>query len=701
MAPGAPRRLGRANFEKSEIKNKIWFYSKFRQLQPLTCSAGAPLAQGSLFNFAISTDIFLANLEKVGGWFKRMTSKEARTAYKQVQDIKAKFLDALAERGYQYKNGKVTAAVPDEKEKAAEAVDSEDGVRYSRSNPIDLSDDTELLQMIGEKTGSAKHKIIQQYVFESLSGKIKLSDGIIATVDNRDAKHISALHSDSKGIAEVSRIREIVETAIPVAYEDSTDNEKFSSFRYYQAFVKYGNETFPIYVNVGLTENNTGYRIYDLTEKIRDTAHLLKGVGRLPDGSITLGNGILYNRISQKEESVNPESEIFLFSRTPQTETEAFKRWFGDSKVVNEDGTPKVLYHQTAAEFWKFSTENPVAGKNDSETPNGIFLKENDHDIGIGGNRQMALYAKMEKPLHFANRAEARAWYVKHIPEYAALQKEFDEKTADFNKKSAELEQQWFDANKRDDDTALKKIEAQEDELIKSFEPVEAEYSQKLRNILNDYFIGGKSGYDGIILDYDGHRYVDGKRENVHTYIVFKNTQVKSATDNIGTFDSSNPDIRFSRAENNSARQDSRDNAEEKGYHGVRTKKGIADLLDTIIETELVYDDGKYEEWRGVVRGKGKIVDQMLEGLKTAKNKQVLAEQIADLLIDQTVMEEVWSQNKPDDAAVERAQNIVSMMNKYRHRIKFDAGKKICKKVLTNRFPYDIIPSLSEDSRFR
>ncbi len=40
-----------------------------------------------------------------------------------MQDIKAKFLGALAERGYQYKNGKVTAAVPDEKEKTAEAVD--------------------------------------------------------------------------------------------------------------------------------------------------------------------------------------------------------------------------------------------------------------------------------------------------------------------------------------------------------------------------------------------------------------------------------------------------------------------------------------------------------------------------------------------------------------------------------------------------
>ena len=41
------------------------------------------------------------------------------------------------------------------------------------------------------------------------------------------------------------------------------------------------------------------------------------------------------------------------------TETQQFKRWFGDwqrhsntaSKVVNGDGTPKVVYHQTDADF--------------------------------------------------------------------------------------------------------------------------------------------------------------------------------------------------------------------------------------------------------------------------------------------------------------------------------------------------------------
>lgn len=39
-----------------------------------------------------------------------------------------------------------------------------------------------------------------------------------------------------------------------------------------------------------------------------------------------------------------------------QTETEAFKRWFGDSKVVDADGKPLVVYHGTKSKFSSFDT---------------------------------------------------------------------------------------------------------------------------------------------------------------------------------------------------------------------------------------------------------------------------------------------------------------------------------------------------------
>ncbi|MGN1020860.1 MAG: hypothetical protein ACI4O7_10905, partial [Aristaeellaceae bacterium] len=60
----------------------------------------------------------------------------------------------------------------------------------------------------------------------------------------------------------------------------------------------------------------------------------------------------LNSSISDSAEKNNPSGE--KFSLRDQTETEAFRRWFGDSQVVNEDGSPKVVYHATDEDFSVF-----------------------------------------------------------------------------------------------------------------------------------------------------------------------------------------------------------------------------------------------------------------------------------------------------------------------------------------------------------
>jgi Large polyvalent protein associated domain 38/ADP-Ribosyltransferase in polyvalent proteins len=54
--------------------------------------------------------------------------------------------------------------------------------------------------------------------------------------------------------------------------------------------------------------------------------------------------------ISDETGGVTPEK---LSLRAPQTPE--FKRWFGDSKIVNEDGTPKVMYHGLAKDTTDFT----------------------------------------------------------------------------------------------------------------------------------------------------------------------------------------------------------------------------------------------------------------------------------------------------------------------------------------------------------
>lgn len=48
--------------------------------------------------------------------------------------------------------------------------------------------------------------------------------------------------------------------------------------------------------------------------------------------------------------------------KTPQISTEAFKRWFGDSKIVNESGQPLRMYHGTKNDFSKFGSAKQAGG---------------------------------------------------------------------------------------------------------------------------------------------------------------------------------------------------------------------------------------------------------------------------------------------------------------------------------------------------
>ena len=79
------------------------------------------------------------------------------------------------------------------------------------------------------------------------------------------------------------------------------------------------------------------------------------------------------------------------------TESVQFKRWFGNwienpekaSKIVNADGSPKIMYHQTDADFSVFRTESTGAGRGDAILPDGAFFKSSDTDIGVSGQKQM------------------------------------------------------------------------------------------------------------------------------------------------------------------------------------------------------------------------------------------------------------------------------------------------------------------------
>ena len=139
---------------------------------------------------------------------------------------------------------------------------------------------------------------------------ITLSDGKQAIVDNRDALHIANKAADKK-TAEISHIRELVENAQLYAEDRNVQHNKFKYFCYYVANVKYGDETFPIYLNVGLGINDNAYHLYDITNRIRDTADRINGLERpKPKEGYALTNGVSTGIINPAFSNVNSKMSL-------------------------------------------------------------------------------------------------------------------------------------------------------------------------------------------------------------------------------------------------------------------------------------------------------------------------------------------------------------------------------------------------------
>ena len=160
-----------------------------------------------------------------------------------------------------------------------------------------------------------------------------------------------------------------------------------------------------------------------------------------------------------------------------QTETRQFKRWFGDwqsqpeqaSKIVNEDGTPKVVYHGTGANFTVFKSENGTYWFSESID----YAEAMAYERAGKNGRVGAFYLDMKNP------------YRAKLPPG-----------------------QFTDPG------------------------YEKPIIEKAKS----------GGYDGVIIEND----TDSDIEAETFYVVFSPNQIKSATDNIGTFDRGNNDTRYS-----------------------------------------------------------------------------------------------------------------------------------------------------------
>ena len=86
-----------------------------------------------------------------------------------------------------------------------------------------------------------------------------------------------------------------------------------------------------------------------------------------------------------------------------QTDTAAFKRWFGDSKVVDSDGNPLVVYHGTKNDFTSFNPDSHFGTKDQADS----ILAE---ARGKVGKRVMPVYLSAQKMKRVKDQEIAQRW---------------------------------------------------------------------------------------------------------------------------------------------------------------------------------------------------------------------------------------------------------------------------------------------------
>ncbi len=261
-----------------------------------------------------------------------------------------------------------------------------------------------------------------------------------------------------------------------------------------------------------------------------------------------------------------------------QTRTPAFKEWFGDwendpknaSKIVDDNGEPKITYHQTSETWTAYDKSLAKAGKYDNEMPSGIFVKKSDNDIGVSDNNyQMPLYTNIKNPLRFKDRPEAKAFYEKNITGYSELMREFslNEKTYSerLDKVEAEIEDKADDALENGGyevpsaewSKVIEGLYKPSEDLLLEWQDSNNQISSQAKKLIDNYL--SENNIDGVVVDVDS----GSLGRETDAIVAINNNQIKSATDNAGTFDGSNPDIRFSRAAGMNDQFDPRNIAKE------------------------------------------------------------------------------------------------------------------------------------------
>ena len=342
-----------------------------------------------------------------------------------------------------------------------------------------------------------------------------------------------------------------------------------------------------------------------------------------------------------------------LYKRT--TETPEFKTWFGDSKVVDEKGEPKVVYHGSKngdIEIFKapsyFSDNSSEAdaysGIHDAmrakkygrlypevELPRGYkegdLVVEARSDFDLDREDRESLEGKIfsvgdvlatyqggklryVKGFHSADNGKWGDEYAEHVTRG-------DSEHLSENKKEAAAKIQSLGGGKSGATYPVylniknpKILSWSEGNIFADrWGP---ETKEKAEKLIEKY---KKEGHDGIKTDSDAAALATAMGENVGevtNWIPFRPEQIKSAIGNRGTFDPNNPNILYKRPVNGNELDNLLYDTHPDGTRTV--KDGLPENIKDIIERSKIQDRAKTDP---------EYVDRYMSALHKVANNQV------------------------------------------------------------------------------
>lgn len=252
--------------------------------------------------------------------------------------------------------------------------------------------------------------------------------------------------------------------------------------------------------------------------------------------------------------SIQEKASPVNVASVEQTETQQFKRWFKNSKIRNSDGTAKTMYRGGGEEI-------------------NIFDRRKSNYANLYGRG----FYFTDSEAHAKQYGEARSYYL-------SVKNPLNE-SSDAKKITQEQMRNFLEAVADDEDYGLENYGygATVDSVLESLSGKnDFDALQDVNATAIGDFVAAVELFNEVNgTDYDG---IIAPTETV----VFDSRQIKSATNNIGTFDPNNPDIRYSFRESSEAVQEELEqtaDAFEQVRHGHSTTPAEAyDLAGKIIK---------------------------------------------------------------------------------------------------------------------